>query len=174
MGPHLLSTHHRTNKVPPCLLLSWSAQRQSMNSIDKRIHSSNPNIRIVYLKGQDRTGSTSRCCSRHRDVGHHQERRSSTRGKAPKKVRHRSERRKRRPKRWNRKTPGCQLKRQHKNAAIENRSIQKMRRRIQLRKIAFCARRKRPLTCRMSHAAYTRKKLKPSSQDLTLKRADWT
>jgi hypothetical protein len=38
LGPHLLSTHHRTNEVPPCLLLSWSAQRQCMNSIDKEIH----------------------------------------------------------------------------------------------------------------------------------------
>jgi hypothetical protein len=46
-------------------------------------------------------------------------------------MRHGSERRKRQPKRWNRKSPRCQLKRQRKNAAIEGRSVQKTRGRIQ-------------------------------------------
>jgi hypothetical protein len=141
-----------------------------MNSINQENHSSKPNIRVVYHKGRDRTERTAWRCSSRRDVGHHQERRSSIHGRAPKKVCHGSERRKRQPKRWNRKSPGCQLKRQRKNAAIEGYSIQKTRRRIQLKKIAFCARRKRPLTCRMSHSASTGQKLKPSFQGQTLKK----
>jgi hypothetical protein len=87
-----------------------------------------------------------------------------------KKVRHGPKRQKRRTKRWNRKSPGCQLKRQHKNAAIEGRSYRKTRRRIQLKKMAFCVRREQPLPCRMSLTVSTGRKLKPSFQGLTLKK----
>jgi hypothetical protein len=90
--------------------------------------------------------------------------------KSTKKVHHGSERRKRRPKQWNRKSPGCQLKIQRKKAANESCSAQKMRGCIQQKEKGFCARRKCPLTCRKSHTASTGQELKPSFQGLTLKK----
>jgi hypothetical protein len=45
----------------------------------------------------------------------------------------------------------------------------KTQRHIQLKKMALCIRRKRPLPCRMSLTVSTGQKLKPSFQGLTLK-----